>query len=281
MSRGLNVHQGGPPLGPYRGFMGNRSGSRLSTSAAAYNTVGASTRNYLIHVYKSRDDLEPFPDVDEFNTLSDRIKTSIWSFFVDNAADRDLSVKDWAFHREKRIGLIFCTSEVRQKRVIGHIIDMGLGGHIVETQHDINGGMKMSFKMPVCFDSQQMTTLIKAIFVINDLTGDCGSRELRTDRPKNGSPYVVCTVHFPENAVEYAEQHDWRLEGPDGMLYLYGTDVSLCRKAIFERAKARKIADEEYHLSNPTPLPSNTPRSSSPRSRHLGNSAELWWPPSR
>jgi hypothetical protein len=122
-----------------------------------------------------------------------------------------------------------------------------------------------------------MTTLIKAIFVINDLTGDCGSRELRTDRLKHGSPYVVCTVHFPENAVEYAEQHDWRLEGPDGMLYLYGTDVSLHRKANFDRAKARKIADEEYRLSNPP----NTLRSSSPRGHHLGNSSRLWWPPSR
>jgi hypothetical protein len=107
-SHGLNVHRGGPPSGPYRGHMGSRLGSRPSTSAAAYSTVAASKRNYLIHVYKSRDDLEPFLDVDEFYTLRDQIKTSIWSFFVDNTADRDLSVKDWAFQREKSIGLIFC-----------------------------------------------------------------------------------------------------------------------------------------------------------------------------
>jgi hypothetical protein len=39
--------------------------------------VAATSRNYLIHVYWSGDDLEPFPGVDEFYTLQDKIKTSI------------------------------------------------------------------------------------------------------------------------------------------------------------------------------------------------------------
>jgi hypothetical protein len=111
VSLGLNVHRGGPPAGPSRGgTRGHSSSSRSSTSAAAYNKVAATPRNFLIHVYWSRDDLEP---LDEFYTLRDKIKTSIWAFFVENGSDRDLSVKDWAFHREKRIGLIFCTSEAR------------------------------------------------------------------------------------------------------------------------------------------------------------------------
>jgi hypothetical protein len=78
---------------------------RSSTSAAAYSTVASTLRNYLIPVYWSRDDLKPFLGVDEFYTLQDKIKTSIWSFFVKNGADRDLLVKDWFFHREKKISL--------------------------------------------------------------------------------------------------------------------------------------------------------------------------------
>jgi hypothetical protein len=201
-SSGSNAHRGGgPPHGASRGASGHaRGGGRVSsqpsTSAAAYSTVAATTRNFLIHVYKSRDDLVAFDNVDDFNKIRDEIKTSLWSFLEEHRADRNLSVKNWAFHREKNIGLIFCTSEARQKRIISHIIDIGLGGHVVETEHDLVDGMKMSFKMPACFESKQMATLIEAIFVLNNLAGHCGHRELRTDRPKHGSPYTVCTVHF-------------------------------------------------------------------------------------
>jgi hypothetical protein len=99
-----------------------RGSSKPTNSAAAYNTVATTPRNYLIHVYKSQDNLMPFVSVQEFNKLLDRIKTSIWSFVEEHGADKDLSVKNWAFHREKNIGLIFCTSEARQKRVIKHMI---------------------------------------------------------------------------------------------------------------------------------------------------------------
>jgi hypothetical protein len=266
MSRGLNVHRGGPPPGPYRGFMGNRSSSRPSTSAAAYNTVAATPRNYLIHVYKSRDDLVPFVSVEEFNKLRDRIKTSIWSFIEEHGADKDLSVKNWAFHREKYIGLIFCTLEARQKRVIEHMITNDLGGHVVESASDLTDGMKMSFKMPVCFESQQMATLIEAIFVINELSGHCGHRELRTDRPRHEDPYTVYTVHFPESFVEFSKQHEWRLQGPDGMIFLYGTGVSNRRRANFEKAQARKAEEEAYRAANPTPPPLKHPQVLAPPS---------------
>jgi hypothetical protein len=198
---------------------GGKRSSRPTTSAAAYNTVAAATRNYLVHVYRSRDDLEPFWRESKWTTTRDYIKTAIWAYIVKNGVNKDLSVKDWAFHKEKRIGLIFCTSEVKQKRVIQLIIYIGVGAHIVEAEHDVTGGMKMSFKMPVCFESQQMTTLLEAIFVINGLSGECGRRELRMDRPKNEAPYTVVTVHFLDKVVEFAEQHDWRLQGPDGMIF--------------------------------------------------------------
>jgi hypothetical protein len=142
--------------------------------------------------------------------------------------------------------------------VIRHIIKIGLRGHIIKTFHDLSGGMKMSLKMPLCFGSQHMATLMEVIFVMKDLTGNCGSRELRTDRPRSGSPYVVCTVHFPDSAVEYAEQPDWRLQGPDGMLFLYGTDVTLRRKANFEKEKKRKAEEEIWRQENPTPPPPQT-----------------------
>jgi hypothetical protein len=57
--------------------------------------------------------------------------------------------------------------------------------------------MKMSFKMPVCFESQQITTLLEAVYVINGLSGECGRRELRTDKPKNEAPYTVCHGPLP------------------------------------------------------------------------------------
>jgi hypothetical protein len=44
--------------------------------------------------------------------------------------------------------------------------------------------------------------------------------------------------------VEFAEQHDWRLQGPDGIIFLYGTEVFNRRKTNFELAKARKSAEE-------------------------------------
>jgi hypothetical protein len=192
--------------------------------------------------------------VDEFYTLQDKIKTSIWAFFLKNGADRDLSVKDWAFHREKRISLIFGTSEAQQKRVIQHIIEMGLGGHIIETFHDLSSGMKMSFKMPLCFKSQHLATLIEAIFVINNLTGNCGSRELRTDRPRSGSPYVVCTIHFPDSAVEYAEQHDWRLQGLQGHRRHPPWEGQL-REGEEEEDRGGNLATGEPHSPSPqTPL---------------------------
>jgi hypothetical protein len=190
--QGLTYTRGSGWSGPGASSGSNRGGKRSlrpSTLVADYNTVAATTtRNFLFHVYRSRDDLEPFRRESEWTTTRDYIKTAIWAEIVKNGVDKDLSVKDWAFHKEKRIGLIFCTSEVKQKRVIQLIIDIGLGAHIVETEHDVTGGMKMSFKMPVCFESQQMTTLLEAIYVINGLSGECGRRELRTDRPKNEAP---------------------------------------------------------------------------------------------
>jgi hypothetical protein len=53
--------------------------------------------------------------------------------------------------------------------------------------------------------------------------------------------------------VEYAEQHDWRLQGPDGMLFLYGTDVTLRRKANFKKEKERKAEKEIWRQESPTP----------------------------
>jgi hypothetical protein len=99
------------------------------------------------------------------------------------------------------------------------MITNDLRGYVVETASTLTDGMKMSFKMPVCFESQQMATLIKTIFVINELSGHCGHRELRTDRPRHEEPYTVRMVHFPENVVVFAEQHECKLQGPDRMIF--------------------------------------------------------------
>jgi hypothetical protein len=49
--------------------------------------------------------------------------------------------------------------------------------------------------------------------------------------------------------VEFAEQHEWRLQGPDGMIFLYGTGVSNRRRANFEKAQARKAEEEAYRAA--------------------------------
>jgi hypothetical protein len=91
---------------------------------------------------------------------------------------------------EAGIGLIFCASEARQLRVIRLIIDIGLGGHIVETEIDLQGGMKMSFRKPF-HGPQQIALLLEAIFTLNGLEGQCGSRDMRVDHPKEGLPYTI------------------------------------------------------------------------------------------
>jgi hypothetical protein len=242
---------------------------RSSTSAAAYSTVASTLRNYLIPVYWSRDDLKPFPGVDEFYTLQDKIKTSIWSFFVKNGADRDLLVKDWFFHREKKISLTSVPQRRSRRGWSGTLSRWALEATSSRPSTISAAAWKWVSRWPLCFEFQHLATLIEAIFVINDLTGDCGSRELRTDRPRSGSPYVICTIHFPDNAVEYAEQHDWRLQGPDGMLFLYGTDVTLRRKANFKKEKERKAEKEIWRQESPTPPPQTSSDNCAPK-------ASLW-----
>jgi hypothetical protein len=104
--------------------------------------------------------------------------------------DHDLLVNNWVYKRlrhEMGIRLIFCASEALQRRVIRLILDIGLSSHIVETVADVSGGMKMSFKQPI-FGPQRINLLLAAIWELNDLTGECGTRETGVDRPKDGNP---------------------------------------------------------------------------------------------
>jgi hypothetical protein len=99
----------------------------------------------------------------------------------------------------------------------------------------------MSFRKPT-HGPQEISRLLEVILALNRLNGRCGSRDQRTDRPKTGFPYVVVTIHFPDNMVSYAEQRSWRLAGPDGPIFLYGTEVSACRRRNFKASEARKTA---------------------------------------
>jgi hypothetical protein len=214
--------------------------------------VAVLPKNYLIHVYKERHNLEPFKNAEEFFTIRDFIKRSIWASYKEHGIDKDLVVKDFVFKREDKIGLVFCTSEVRQLRIIQLIIDIGLGSHIIESEDDLFAGMKMSFRKPQ-FGPQEIGPLLEAIFTLNDLDGRAGSREQRTDRPKGKEAYTVCTVHFPQNALEYAKQRDFKLTGPDGLITLYGSAVTARRRANFEAAEDRRKANEEWQREHPTP----------------------------
>jgi hypothetical protein len=67
---------------------------------------------------------------------------------------------------------------------------------------------------------------------------------MRVDRPTDGNPYMVWTVHFPVNVVEYAEQRNFCLAGPD-IIFLYGNDVTVRCRANFLAAEARRCEEEE------------------------------------
>jgi hypothetical protein len=174
--------------------------------AAAYSNVAVTPKNYEL-----RDKLSPFLKEGDFNNIRNIIKAAIWASYAEHGVDRNLSVNNLVYKRLRQkmgIGLIFCASEARQRRVIRLILDIGLSSHIVKTAADVSGVMKMSFKQPI-LGPQRINLLLAAIWEFNDLTGECGTREMRVDRPKDRNPYMVWTIHFPVNVVEYAEQRNF------------------------------------------------------------------------
>jgi hypothetical protein len=125
-----------------RGGRGGRSrgrgGSNPSSYGGSYSNAASAPRNYLIHVYKLQDDLIPFAEAMEFYTLREVIKKAIWASYEEHGIDRDLAVAGCGFkkesdHKPAGIGLIFCDSEARQKRVIQLILEKNLDKHIVKS----------------------------------------------------------------------------------------------------------------------------------------------------
>jgi hypothetical protein len=104
--------------------------------------------------------------------------------------------------------------------------------------------MKMSFRKPQ-FGPQDIAAILTAIFKCNGLEGPerCGSMEERTDTQRSGSPSRVCTVHFPEDVVQYARERSFRVDGPDGTITFYGKDVSRRVRAATEAAEDKRKAN--------------------------------------
>jgi hypothetical protein len=190
--------------------------SSFQRQVAAYSKVASVPKNFLIPVYRTRDHLVPFDMEEEFCTFRDTVRAAIWSDCSTNGANPDLLVNDWSYRRslgrdgEGRdridgIRIIYCTSAVRQLKVTDFIDSIGLGIQIIETPGGPPDGMKMSFRKPQ-FGPQDIAAILTAIFKCNGLKGPerCGNMEERTDTPRAGSPFRVCTVHFPEDVVQYA-----------------------------------------------------------------------------
>jgi hypothetical protein len=124
---------------------------KTSTLAQAYNTVATHPKNFLIHVYKTRDDLNPFRFEEEFYYVRDTMKTTIW---VLRNTDPTLTLSSrpgpfaaWAagtIPRKVRHYLLHLRGEAAQS----HGIYLHLGDHIIEMVLDPSEGMKMSFKKP-------------------------------------------------------------------------------------------------------------------------------------
>jgi hypothetical protein len=102
----------------------------------------------------------------------------------------------------------------------------------------------MSFKKPQ-FGPQNIAELLAAIFDCNGIKRPewCGSRNERTDTPKVGPPFKVSTVTFPADMVNYAEQRDFRLDGPDGSICLYEKEVNRQRIEIVEFRRAARARE--------------------------------------
>jgi hypothetical protein len=223
-----------------------------STSRQAYSTAAATLRKHLIHANRERDNLVPFECEEEFCTFRNTVKAAIWARIVQFVVYRDLVIKDWSFRRShgqtagnlEGLGIIYCTTEAQQNMVMSLIVLIGLGGHVLETDNGLQGGMSMSFRKPQ-FGPQNIGDLLEAIFACNGIEGldCCGSREKRTDTPKVGAPFKVCTITFPEDVVGYAEQRDFRIDGPDGSVYLYVKAVNR-RKVDLEEARQATRASE-------------------------------------
>jgi hypothetical protein len=64
--------------------------------------------------------------------------------------------------------------------------------------------------------------------------------EERTDTPRAGSPFRVCTVHFPEDVVQYARERSFRVDRPDGTITFYGKEVSRRVRAATEAARGQE-----------------------------------------
>jgi hypothetical protein len=60
-----------------------------STSPASYMAVASTPRNYLIHVYRVRDNLVPFDCEEEFCTFPDTLKAAIWAESAQHGIDRE------------------------------------------------------------------------------------------------------------------------------------------------------------------------------------------------
>jgi hypothetical protein len=141
-----------------------------STSRQAYSTAPAMPRNYLIHAYRERDNLVPFECEEEFCKFCNTVKAAIWARTAQFGVDRDLVIKDWSFRRShgqtaenlEGLGIIYCTSEAPQNMVMSLIVSIGLGGHVLETDNRLQGGMRMSFRKPQ-FRPQNIGDLLEAI----------------------------------------------------------------------------------------------------------------------
>jgi hypothetical protein len=83
---------------------------------------------------------------------------------------------------------------------------------------------------------------------------------------------MAWTVHFPVNVVEYAEQRNFCLAGPDGIIFLYGNEVTARRRANFKAAEARR-EEEERRKAQPQPPPLQDPQVMPPPAPA---SAALW-----
>jgi hypothetical protein len=148
-STSTGSHRGTSPWGAPQGTSRRTKRAHQpspSTSHQAYSTAAASPRNYLIHVYRERDDLVPFECEAKFCAFRDTVRAAIWARYAQHGSEPDLVIMNWSYRRssdrsDAGLGIIYCFSEERQMTVMELIVSIGLGGHILESGDALQDGM--------------------------------------------------------------------------------------------------------------------------------------------
>jgi hypothetical protein len=197
-----------------------------SSATATYGTITLKKLYWLIHVFRSRDELTRFVSaVDFYSTIRDPLVQVMGGSLSDEVG--------FIYMRDEGIGVVKCSTDLERNTIRSMMERIGLGRHVVD-------GINMSFKKPHG-GPDDVNMLLELIFKVNGLRGQCGWRDEWMDMD-DLPPCKMVTAYFPEHVVQYAEQRHWRLKGVKGSISLFGDEVRARNRRNFTAIAAADAA---------------------------------------